>query len=357
MTGGTSSRYFVEEQKHVHARSSPHSTSQKAPYPIQRVKGPVDPAPAFLPSLVRRDGHRSSAFHLQDHAQRPAHERRAGKGVCKRKGYCITSVVTALPYRGHGLVSTLLQSDGSSETTISVLYSCTPHFCGKLGWTAMTRTPTWVYDRCWTQIWTDYVREVFKREAQRTKAGIEKNTLIVLPTATLVDYQRASSDYVGDVILLSAFREAKDWDFTRVATWDTSPEVRGALEMLAQVSVFKTTMREIAREKRISVRWRNYEKEMGCTAMSNEAYAWNSRDWFKSGLSADRHTVHLTTVLDGKPRKHVATREHRVLDTHIESQVMLFPSGSDRIERADRPGIDTKPQPQEQLRRTYTGLC
>lgn len=53
-------------------------------------------------------------------------------------GYCITSVYTALLYRGHGLASHMLHNiarwlDGPGQAAVSVLYSGIPEFYEKVG--------------------------------------------------------------------------------------------------------------------------------------------------------------------------------------------------------------------------------
>ena len=78
-------------------------------------------------------------------------------------------------------------------------------------------------------------------------------------------------------LLWSAVREAKEWNFTTVATWDTSPDVRDALETLAQANVFTKSVSEQHGKQRISLRWRDGEEEAGDIMVDNEACAWNSR--------------------------------------------------------------------------------
>jgi GNAT superfamily N-acetyltransferase len=158
--------------------------------------------------------------------------------------------------------------------------------------------------------------------------GMGKSRLAVLPTEDLVRYQHALSDFMGDLwhdeapeergaayedqawlywqhdfrgrclyiqhvhntiqeeaqradamtaLFLAAAREANKWNFTSVATWDISPDVRVALDTLAQASSLKTSVCERHRTQRISLRWRYGEKKAGNVVMSNETYAWNSR--------------------------------------------------------------------------------
>lgn len=78
------------------------------------------------------------------------------------------------------------------------------------------------------------------------------------------------------MLLLAACREANEWDFTEVATWEASPEIRTALETLARASTFKTSVHESHKMQRISVSWRNGEKREN-VSMSNETYVWNLR--------------------------------------------------------------------------------
>lgn len=170
--------------------------------------------------------------------------------------------------------------------------------------------------------------EMVKAEAKRVKDTNGEDKLTILPTADLVRYQHASAEYMCDLwhceapknrgavyneqawlswyhdvrgrclyiqrihntiqeegrknyvtaaLLLRAVGEAKEWNFTSVATWDTSPNVRSALDVLARASVFTKTVGERRRTQRISIRRRNGEKTTLSTVMDNEAYAWNPR--------------------------------------------------------------------------------
>lgn len=269
------------------------------------------------------------------------------------RGYCVTSVHTPLLYRGHGLASHMLNNvaqwlDGPGETAISVLYSGIPEFYEKVGWTTLANTETILSSIPWLQdVLGSYVDlqirslsdadiqdlcaqdvEKIRASSQQIVAGADEALLTILPTADLVRYQHALSDYMGDLwhgeapekrgaaykdqawlywqhdfrgrclyvqrahdgiqeeeerpeimtaLFLAAFREANEWNFTSVATWDISPHVRGALDTLAQASDFNTSVCDRHRAQRISIRWRGGEKRASRVAMSNEAYAWNSR--------------------------------------------------------------------------------
>ncbi|KAF3048009.1 hypothetical protein E8E12_006259 [Didymella heteroderae] len=275
-------------------------------------------------------------------------------GVREVEGYCITSVYTPLLYRGHGLASHLLKHvlqwlDGPGKAAVSVLYSGIPKFYEEVGWTMLPNTETILSSTPWLQgIMDPYVdRQVrslsdkdvqdlcardiveFRANFRQVVAGVDEARLAVLPTADLVTYQHALSDYMGDLwhneapekrgaaykdqawlywqhdfrgrclyiqrvhnasgergegpevmtaLLLAAFEEANEWNFTSVATWDISSDVRGALETLAQASSLKTSVCEIHRTQRISLRWQNGKKKAENIAMSNETYAWNSRN-------------------------------------------------------------------------------
>jgi hypothetical protein len=269
------------------------------------------------------------------------------------RGYCVTSVYTPLLYRDHGLASYMLGNlarwlDGSGEAAVSVLYSGIPEFYEKVGWTMLPNTEIILSSTPWLEdIISPYadlhiqslsdadIRDLCSQDVEWVQAdfkqviaGANEDLLTILPTANLVRYQHALSDYMGELwhgeapekrgaaykdqawlywqhdlrgrrlviqrvhndiheeesrsdimtaLFLAAFREAHEWNFTSVATWDISPDVRGAMNTLAQASSFKTSVLESRRMQRISLRWRHGEKKANNVVMPNETYVWNSR--------------------------------------------------------------------------------
>jgi GNAT superfamily N-acetyltransferase len=269
------------------------------------------------------------------------------------RGYCVTSVYTPLLYRGHGLASHMLNNvarwlDGPGEGAVSVLYSGIPEFYEKVGWMTLPNTETILSSTPWLQdmlgsyadrqirsLGDADIQDLCARDIRETQVssrqvtvGADEPLLSILPTADLVRYQHALSDYMGDLwhgeapqkrgavyedqawlywqhdfwgrrlyiqrvhdsireegerpgimaaLFLAAFREANEWNFTSVATWDISPHIRGAMDTLAQASSFKTSVCESHRTQRISLRWRNGEKKANNVTMTNESYTWNSR--------------------------------------------------------------------------------
>ncbi|KAF2622596.1 hypothetical protein BU25DRAFT_352002 [Macroventuria anomochaeta] len=232
------------------------------------------------------------------------------EGVSEAKGSCITSVFTALLYRGHGLASYMLQNvaqwlDGPGDVVVSMLYSGIPHFYENLGWTTLPNTEIILSNNPWLQdvldIYADLkvrslsdadIKELCAQDIGLLRADIQftdinpkRSRLTILPKANLVRYQHAFADFMGDLLhfnapqnrgaayedqarlywyhdfrgrclyiqrvhnaiqeeergpdiiaalLLSAFRETKGWNFTQVATWDTSLDVRHALDKLVR---------------------------------------------------------------------------------------------------------------------------
>lgn len=275
------------------------------------------------------------------------------EGVSEVQGFCISSVVTALLYRGHGLASCMLQNvaqwlDGHGQATVSLLYSGIPHFYENVGWTALQNTEMILSNSPWLRdvlgtyadLETRFLSsadierlcardvELLRAEAQQIEVGVRRRKLTVLPKANLVRYQHALADYMGNLwhyeapknrgtayedqawiywyhdfrgrclciqrvhnairdqergldimaaLLLGAYREAQEWNFTTIVTWDTSLNVRNALEMLARDSIFTKSVSERQRTQMISLRWRNGEKTIVDTEMDNEAYVWNLR--------------------------------------------------------------------------------
>ena len=275
------------------------------------------------------------------------------QGAHEILGYCVSSVSTALPYRGHGLACFMLQHvaqwlDGVGDAAVSVLYSGMPEFYERTGWMMLPNLETILSINPWLRdglgSYADLsVRslsnadieklcvqdvEALKVGAERTEPTVDTVHLTVLPIAELVKYQHAIADYMGNLwhceapqyrgaayqdqawlywfhdfrgrclyiqrvhnaiqaedegpnivtaLLLSAVREAKEWNFTSIVTWDDSPDVRTALEKLAQAGIYTKGVGEAKRTQRISVRWRHGEKKLVDTVMSNESYVWNSR--------------------------------------------------------------------------------
>lgn len=269
------------------------------------------------------------------------------------RGCCVSSVYTPLLYRGHGLASQMLRNvaqwlDGPGKAAVSLLYSGIPEWYEKVGWTKLPNTENILSSAPWLQEtlgpYADLevrplsdadIQELCAEDVQGLRAethytnfATEESKLTVLPTADLVRYQHALSDYMGDLwcgaapekrgaaykdqawlywqhdyrsrrlyiqrvhnaiqgeeeepgimaaLLLAAFREANEWNFTAVVTWDTSTGIRRALDILAQSSIFKMTVNQIYRTQRISLRWRYGEKTAGNVVTANETYAWNSR--------------------------------------------------------------------------------
>lgn len=160
------------------------------------------------------------------------------------------------------------------------------------------------------------------------ETGLVQGRLHILPVRELLGYQHALADYMGELwhgqapeirgaaykteawlywhhdfrgrclriqrihnaigdeelqvdtiaaLFLAAIREAKEWNFTTVATWDVTDVVRKAMETLAKASAFTKSLGESHRTQRISVRWRHGETRVRDVFMDNEAYAWNQR--------------------------------------------------------------------------------
>ncbi|KAH6618902.1 hypothetical protein C7974DRAFT_401111 [Boeremia exigua] len=169
---------------------------------------------------------------------------------------------------------------------------------------------------------------LIKERPDCSELAAEEATLTVLPTADLIRYQHALSSYMGDLwhqedpeirgaaynnqawiywfhdfrgrclriqhvhnaiqtgedrveilaaLFLCAIREAKEWNFTTIATWNMSSHVRSALETLAQASVFSRSVGETSRTQRVSVRLRGGETKPSSIMMDNGVYAWNLR--------------------------------------------------------------------------------
>jgi hypothetical protein len=148
------------------------------------------------------------------------------RGILEERGYCITSVVTALPYRSHGLASNLLRNvaqwlDGPGDAAVSILYSGgeLPTFYDRLGWRVSSDSEVVLSSNTWLQnvqsVYTDIELrlledadiaelclqdiEAFRAEAQHANATNEVARLTVLPTADLIRCQHANSDYIGDL--------------------------------------------------------------------------------------------------------------------------------------------------------------
>lgn len=270
------------------------------------------------------------------------------EGATRVEGYCVTSVFTVLLYRGHGLASYLLKNvtewlDGPGEASFSMLYSGIPQFYEDLGWTSLPNIEVVLSISTWLQDALDSfahievrtlvdadIEKLYPQDTQhlsRTGDHIEQNVLYVLPTANIIRYQHALSDYMGDLwhyeaptirgaackhdwlywchdfrgrclriqhvhnsledrkdksdvmvaLFLYAVREASEWNFTTISTWDVSADVRTAMETLAKAGTFTKTVSESHRAQRISLRWREGSAKASNTAMNNEAYAWNLR--------------------------------------------------------------------------------
>ena len=146
------------------------------------------------------------------------------ENVREVEGYCITSVYTALLYRGHGLATYMLQNvtrwlDGPGEATVSVLYSGIPHFYKNLGWAALPNTEIISGNSPWLQdVLGPYadlkvctlsdagIEELCAQDIKMLRADAHRREVIrngsrltVLPTADLVRHQHALSDYMGDL--------------------------------------------------------------------------------------------------------------------------------------------------------------
>jgi GNAT superfamily N-acetyltransferase len=146
------------------------------------------------------------------------------QGVHEEKGYCITSVVTSLPYRGHGLASHMLQNvarwlDGPGDAAISMLYSGMSDFYRKIGWTALSDTEIILSSNPWLQeIHGLHVNleirllsdadiddlcardlEMLRAEAHRTFVIAKEAKLTILPIGDLVRFQHAHANYMGNL--------------------------------------------------------------------------------------------------------------------------------------------------------------
>lgn len=269
------------------------------------------------------------------------------------EGVCIVSVFTASMYRGNGLASFMLRNvarwlDSSDGVFVSVLYSGMPRFYESLGWVPLPNMETILGISPWLQNdsgpYADLevqslsdadLGELCAQDVEHIKSTsihaldtTEGNRWTILPTADLVRYQHALSQYMGDLwhfeapktkgaaygrqawlywyhdfrsrglyiqhihdaiprdedkpnimtaLFLSAVREAKEWNFTTIATWDASPFVRMALERLAQANFFSKVVSESHRTQRISIRLRDGGINPSNIVMDNTAYAWNMR--------------------------------------------------------------------------------
>lgn len=184
-------------------------------------------------SLAREGGCRTWCLYRQDdHTQVLSTCRTTRRSflLCDKediheiKGHCVTSVVTALLYRGHGLASHLLRNvaqwlDGSGEAAVSLLYSGIPHFYENLGWSALRNIEITLSVGPWLRdVHAEYTKlevrslndaevdelcardiQMLKAEAQRVKVTTGEDRLTILPTADLVRYQHAFADYIGDL--------------------------------------------------------------------------------------------------------------------------------------------------------------
>ncbi len=170
--------------------------------------------------------------------------------------------------------------------------------------------------------------ESLMKQYKQSESTPEKTRLTILPTADVVKYQHGLSNYMGELwhyeipeirgaayedqawlywfhdfrgrclyvqrvhdsiskedpeahimtaLFLCAIREAKEWNFTSIATWDTTSRVRKALQTLAQASVFSKSVSESHRKQKMFLRLRDGDMDLSSIVMDNEAFSWNLR--------------------------------------------------------------------------------
>jgi GNAT superfamily N-acetyltransferase len=240
---------------------------------------------------------------------------RDAESVHEMRGYCITSVITAQTYRGLGLASYMLGNvaewlDGPGNASVSRLYSGMPHSYEAI----VLAISTWIQDTPRSdsgveacsladadigELCTEYHQHL-----TRTGTEMEQSKLHVVPTVDMVRYQHALSDYMGDrwhyeaprvrgaaykrawlcwyhdsrgrclriqhihspigdadgkgeammALFMHAVREANEWNFTTISTWDLGADVRTTLEALARIGTFTNSVREIHQSQSISLR-------------------------------------------------------------------------------------------------------
>ncbi|KAI0967042.1 hypothetical protein F4678DRAFT_475489 [Xylaria arbuscula] len=269
--------------------------------------------------------------------------------VSRQKAYYIANVATDPRYRGQGLASRLLEYvagwlDGPGDAAASILYTSIADLYGPSGWKklpAYLTTLSWpssslpLFDRAslpeTRSVLSTDISKLCMQDVRDVENHMEKllppaneSHVCVLPTANLITFLHARSDFVGTRIhgalpkrygsmcesanswlywhhdfrkqqlavqrvrvaaginqthrdaivslLLDAIEEACMWKFSKVILWDPSPELFGAMQILQEK--FNIQSETVARDNKSVplLRWRHADESNRIVFHFNEFY-------------------------------------------------------------------------------------
>ncbi|CAO2651103.1 Nn.00g094000.m01.CDS01 [Neocucurbitaria sp. VM-36] len=99
-----------------------------------------------------------------------------------------------------------------------------------------------------------------------------KQCLYIQRIRTHIEDKAARTEVMA-ALFSQACQEAEAWGLLRVVTWDLSPDVRKATQLLSVGE--RSTITEARRRETISIRWAGGKNTDDAVVTPNEAYAWN----------------------------------------------------------------------------------